>query len=274
MYTQCPNCNATFRIEIRKLRASRGKVACRECQKLFNALDWLAETPGDFPKKQVSKHPVSGKPATSASEDDWDIAGDRSGMVPPQQHFHREELPSLRAGSSLISRPHPAIRNGEDEHDEVPQGSGPGWWVGGLAMLALLAWQISIFEGEKLVQNERLRPWLELACESVACELTPYKDTSQIQVVDRSLLPAPDDIDGYEFRVIISNQSSLAQAFPSIRLVLSELGGRAIASRTFEPDEYLDMPRSNKMPVGKPFEIRLLLAKPSSEVGGFSFELI
>jgi hypothetical protein len=186
-----------------------------------------------------------------------------------------DDLPSIRTSRLGAREPKgPHWDEGSDEPPPLPRASGLGWWLGTFAMMALLAWQVSIFEGHQLVQNERVRPWLELACESFACELPPYKDTSRIQVVDRALLPAPDDIDGYEFSVILSNQSALAQAFPSIKLILLELNGRAVASRVFGPDEYLDATHPAKMPVGKPFEIRLLLAKPSSEVGGFSFDLL
>lgn len=270
MYTQCPKCKATFRVDIQRLRASRGKVTCRDCQTHFNALDSLAQSAADFPKVRVEKVPKRASYEASAQDEEMELGREEM----PRLRASREEAPALRAGSGLIARRHSSPREAEGEPDELPQGSGPGWWLGAFALLALLGWQISVFEGARLAQNERFRPWLELACESLGCELTPYRDTSQIQVIDRALLPAPDDIDGYEFRVIISNQSSLAQAFPSIRLVLSELGGRAIASRTFEPDEYLEPPRAAKMPVGKPFEIRLQLAKPGSEVGGFTFELI
>jgi len=258
MYTQCPTCRATFRVDINKLRESRGKVVCRDCHTPFNALDALAESPKDFPKADPVRRPVSSQAGGVEGKD-----------------ATRAALPPLRAAGGLAARPERTRHDGADEEPRGPeQGSGLRWWLGALAMATLLVWQVNVFEGARLAQKERLRPWLELLCESLGCELSPYKDTRQIQVVDRALLPAPDDVDGYEFRLIIANQSALAQAFPSIRLVLSELGGRASASRTFSPDEYLEAPRPSKMPVGKPFEIRLLIAKPSSEVGGFSFELI
>ncbi|WP_045227055.1 zinc-ribbon and DUF3426 domain-containing protein [Methyloterricola oryzae] len=266
MYTQCPTCRATFRIDINKLRESRGKVICRDCQTPFNALNALAESPKDFPKAPPIRRPVA-SPAAGVEGQDAQHA-----MLPP---LRGGGLPSLRAVGGLVARPQRTERDREDEEPRGPElGSGLCWWLGALAMAVLLVWQVNVFEGARLAQNERVRPWLELMCESLGCELSPYKDTRQIQVVDRALLPAPDDVDGYEFRLIIANQSALAQAFPSIRLVLSELGGRPSASRTFSPDEYLEAPRPGKMPVGKPFEIRLLIAKPSSEVGGFSFELI
>lgn len=258
MYTQCPTCRATFLADVKKLRESRGKVVCRDCHTPFNALDALAESPDDFPKAPPVRRPVVSQ------------AGDDEG-----KEATRAALPPLRAIGGPAARPRRTMHEAaEEEPRALEQGSGLRWWLGALAMASLLVWQVNVFEGARLAQSERIRPWLELLCESLGCELTPYKDTRQIQVVDRALLPAPDDIDGYEFRLIIANQSALAQAFPSIRLVLSELGGRASASRTFSPDEYLEAPRPSKMPVGKPFEIRLLIAKPSSEVGGFSFELI
>ena len=268
MYTQCPNCKTLFRVDIEKLRSARGEVLCQKCHVIFNALNSLAEDMREVSHRnaQSPRTPVAGKQEASGSPRYEPALGAKG--TP-------DDLPSLRAGTRNARPRHPSPWSEDrDEPPPLPRSSGPGWWIGTLSMLALLVWQVSIFEGERLVQSERLRPWLELACESFACDLPPYKDTSRIQVVDRALLPAPDDIDGYEFSVILSNQSSLAQAFPLIKLVLLELNGRAVASRIFAPEEYLDATRPAKMPVGKPFEIRLLLAKPSSEVGGFSFDLL
>ncbi len=269
MFTQCPNCKTAFSINIEKLRLGRGEMLCQQCHVVFNALNSLSENIQDVAHRDrlpPRRPPVLGKQEAVSTARHERVMADKKAV---------DDLPSLRASvRDGRRRQTPRWQEEADEPPPLPRASAPGWWLGAFAMLALLVWQASIFEGQRLVQNERMRPWLELACESFACDLPPYKDTSRVQVVDRALLPAPDDIDGYEFSVILSNQSSLAQAFPSIKLVLLELNGRAVASRVFAPEEYLDANRPAKMPVGKPFEIRLLLAKPSSEVGGFSFELI
>ncbi len=45
MYTQCPKCQAAFRITAQVLQQARGQVLCGSCQNAFNALDHLSEEP-------------------------------------------------------------------------------------------------------------------------------------------------------------------------------------------------------------------------------------
>ena len=43
MYTQCPECETTFKLSADDLRRAKGKVRCGECDQIFNALDYLAD---------------------------------------------------------------------------------------------------------------------------------------------------------------------------------------------------------------------------------------
>lgn len=45
MYTQCPKCEAAFRITVDVLQQARGQVLCGSCDHAFNALDHLSEEP-------------------------------------------------------------------------------------------------------------------------------------------------------------------------------------------------------------------------------------
>lgn len=53
MFTRCPECETVFQIEIEELKAAEGKVCCGECDRVFNALVSLTDTPtGDLPPTQ------------------------------------------------------------------------------------------------------------------------------------------------------------------------------------------------------------------------------
>ncbi|MCG8426425.1 MAG: zinc-ribbon domain-containing protein, partial [Chromatiales bacterium] len=43
MFTQCPNCQTTFRINAEQLRVAQGKARCSQCNQVFNALDQFAD---------------------------------------------------------------------------------------------------------------------------------------------------------------------------------------------------------------------------------------
>ena len=272
LYTQCPGCNTTFRINAKKLKAARGEVMCQNCHIIFNALNSLSSTVKEAVNESESpEHPplLGNKEAVFTSRYEKEV-------------FHEkldDPMPSLTPPPRNIrpgNRPGWADREEDDDHPQAysTRTGSLAWGIGTFILLGLWLFQVGIFEGNRLLQNEQMRPWLEFACENFHCKLPPYRDPRQIQIVDRALLPAPGDVEGYEFTLIVSNQSSLAQAFPDLKLVLTALDNQPVASRIFKPEEYLDEERPRSMPVGKPFEVRLLLAKPSREVGGFSFELM
>ena len=52
MYTQCPQCEAAFRITVDVLQQARGQVRCGSCDHAFNALDHLSEEPPAVPPNE------------------------------------------------------------------------------------------------------------------------------------------------------------------------------------------------------------------------------
>ena len=63
LYTQCPGCNTTFRINAKKLKAARGEVMCQNCHIIFNALNSLSSTV----KEAVNDRNVVHGPAPSTT---------------------------------------------------------------------------------------------------------------------------------------------------------------------------------------------------------------
>lgn len=146
--------------------------------------------------------------------------------------------------------------------------------LGALALGAMLIVQLIWFEGATWAQNPRLRPVLEDVCGTLGCPLPPFHDVGNLHIIERDLRAVPG---GLEFRLVFANSGELPQALPQFRLVLNQLNGTPMAERTFTPSEYLGSMEDGEadlMPVGRPFEIRLLLAKPSADVGGFEIEFL
>jgi predicted Zn finger-like uncharacterized protein len=254
MYTRCPECKTVYRISVWQLREGQGSAFCESCVRVFNALPSLAPSVEDAVPEASS----------------------------------RIEIPTLGRDDAFSQRPRDLGGRGErwggvrygHGHRHAGEERGPGFldrliWGGGSALLSLvLLGQVASFAGMRLAQNETWRPWLVVFCEAAGCELPPYRDVESIQVVERTLRPLAG-VSAYEFRLIMANQSTSPQAFPSVALTMTDRDGRPVASRVFRPNEYL--PRGEAaplMPVGKNYEIRLDLAKPASDVAGFTFKLI
>lgn len=268
MYTQCPSCKTTYRITLRQLRNGRGEALCQECQVAFNVLATLAETARDAiagdPRQPVL--PVLGSTEAVPS-------------MPYERDAARglaDELPSISATPRAPLKRYVAWPP-DEEPPEIPAwswASALAWGSGVVMLVGMLLVQLFVFEGDRLLQNPQLRPFLDLACDTLHCTLPEFRASQDIHIVSRSLRPMADEGNGLEFNLVIANQSSLAQAFPRIKLALTDGGGRPVQSRIFTPSDYLPSNDLRVMPVGKPFEIRLVLARPQQDVQGFEFKLL
>lgn len=267
MYTRCPECHTAYRIDIMQLRAGRGEALCERCHTVFNALSSLATT---------VKDPSAAGPVRLVKTP---VLGNREAVVLPRFERGRlEELdaldvPALRAEArNMAAEPkRPASRS------RVPLFDRGAWpWIGGAAVLAiLLLSQILAFEGRRLAQNVHARPWMERLCSTLGCVLPPFRDVANLQILDRTLTLPNRPGEGFEFGLVFANQSDLPQAYPKLKLVLNDLGGRPAAERLFEPAEYLpDWREGAVMLVGVPVEVRLSLVRPRRDIGGFAIEFL
>ncbi|MFM8331886.1 MAG: zinc-ribbon and DUF3426 domain-containing protein [Candidatus Methylumidiphilus sp.] len=239
LYTRCPGCKTTYRISVAHLRQGRGEAHCQACQAPFSVLDSLAETPARAVPGQASpgKAPLLGKLDAVAQ--------------PP--------APAPLAAAQMPKPPDSGRRTA-------------AWTVGAAMMLALLALQVGVYAAPQLAQHAPLRSSLESACLALGCDdLPPFRATAQIRIQGHALNPNGG---GYEFTLAVANHAPLPQAYPAVKLVLADGNGKPAAARVFQPAEYLPATAPALMPVGRPYEIRLLLAPPTGEIGGFSFDLL
>jgi predicted Zn finger-like uncharacterized protein len=246
LYTQCPGCQTVYLITLAQLRASRGEAQCQECQTHFNCLASLAENPARArPHSAPPKTVMLGKLDAAASKPE---APEPSPVI---ESFDPEPSETVRAHRSKHYL----------------------WGGGAVVALALFSLQLGLFKGPQWAQNEQYRPWLEAACQILRCQLPPYHNIPSIQVISHDLRPASNGADAYEFVLVLVNQASLPQAFPSITLNLATDTGSPLATRVFDPADYRPKDGEDTMPVGKLQEIHILLAKPQQDIGGFSFDL-
>lgn len=248
----------------------RGEALCENCNTVFDALAALEQTPAE------SRPVLSLRPGESVS---IPSLGTRESAVPDEPNTL--SVPSLTAGSRPGSRVKSSSSSRKSKSRSRPSvqlpDSVPGirWNVLTTGLLVLLWVQYLFFEGDHLVQNPTIRPWLEQVCSSLGCAIPPYRDFRAIQTTQAALLKRVTPENAYEFRLVMSNQSRLPQAFPRLKLVLSEIDGKTIAERIFEPFEYLsDQGLERVMSTGKSYEVRLLLAPPHRSIGGYHFSMI
>ncbi|WP_250655320.1 DUF3426 domain-containing protein [Alkalimarinus coralli] len=65
--TQCPHCQATFKVQDQHLNAAGGKVRCGSCLEVFNALENLVDSTAAKPKPATPPHKTNGTDQAGAS---------------------------------------------------------------------------------------------------------------------------------------------------------------------------------------------------------------
>jgi predicted Zn finger-like uncharacterized protein len=233
MYTCCPQCQTVFQLKAHQISVAHGHVRCGRCGEVYSCVDALA--------------------------DDLDEDGD----LPPCFHTDRpptlthSELPldSLESDLFLSREPDPLdddedwpeLESIEDDEEAMqvllvrePPQYRAGWIAGSLILLLLLIAQAGWVDREQLAQSQRWRPWLQQACNYLGCRLPMRQDLGQISLISRDIRPHPSVADALIISATMQNRAAFPQPFPGVEILLSDLSGKRIAMRRFEPIEYLE----------------------------------
>ncbi|VAW86084.1 hypothetical protein MNBD_GAMMA17-496 [hydrothermal vent metagenome] len=243
MFTQCPQCHTNFSINDRDLTAAGGKVQCGKCSNTFNALYTL------------SKHPLS----SSEPAEILEISSiDRLSNDNVAESYQLTDTPTPQTATT--SRRQSALK----------------WGVLGMLLCALLFTQASYFLSDKLAQGYPiLRPWLEQFCAASGCQLSLQRATDKISIINRDVRSHPTVSRALLINVTLQNNASFTQPYPQLKLSFFDINHTLLATRAFQPDEYLsqEIDINSGFPAGKPLSATLELIDPDKQAINFEFEL-
>ncbi|MCF6204574.1 MAG: zinc-ribbon domain-containing protein [Methylococcaceae bacterium] len=131
--------------------------------------------------------------------------------------------------------------------------------------------QVYFFEGDALVQNKTIRPWLEKISSVVNYPLTPYNNSNEFSVLHVSFDPSIDNT--FILKASIVNQADFSQNQPRVKLILNDFVGKTFAERIFYPKDYSKNTNLQIKP-DMSAEIMMIIKAPAEKVGGFRFKLI
>ena len=110
----------------------------------------------------------------------------------------------------------------------------------GSAVLALsLFAQIGYAKRAPLLDDARLRPWFDSACERLGCRLPLRHDPARLALLSRDIRPHPSVANALIISASLRNDAAFAQAFPDVDIILSDLDENRVAMRRFRAQEYL-----------------------------------
>ena len=220
MLTQCPNCDAYFRIRADELAAADGRVRCGNCRSEFDALHNLHDDDSaprlDTPKKTTSE-----------------VDADATEKTPPS--VERSTYDILQQAAQSTS-----------EHDQSSQskgetGSSTGWVLGVVLLIGLFIAQYSWFHNGELIQRvPELRPAIQWFCGLTGCVIPERRDLAALHVVARDIREHPRFKRVLLVNTTIQNDAKFQQRFPDLQLEMFDTGGAPVGGRRFSPEEYLD----------------------------------
>lgn len=137
------------------------------------------------------------------------------------------------------------------------------WGLGLIVVVALLPAQYLYFNFNTLARGE-LRPWLAQACGLLGCQLPPQNDSARIRTGSLIVRSHPTVSGALAVDAIITNLAPFAQPYPELVLQFTDMDGKPVAGRRFQPADYLggELTGSRLMPIGQPIHIGLEVRDP------------
>lgn len=261
MYTQCPGCLSLYAVTLDNLVQGRGRAQCGSCRTEFDVLASLSDDIPQPPDTMLTRH-LPGEIPLLRSSAGKPRAGQRD-LFTAVEPTVEEALPQP-SFAARSARPPP------------PRGSSRVWrYVNVLLMFALLA-QFAYASRAAWLDDARVRPWLDAACERLGCRLPPRRDVAQIALVARDVRPHPSEPGALVISATMLNRAAFSQPYPTLEITLSNLDEQRIAMRRLAPQDYLNDTRAlaRGLPAGATATIDLEVSDPGKQAVAFEFKFL
>jgi len=260
-------------------------------QKLQALVQQLSTTPGDAPSEEKPAEPAPELEATALAIEP-EVAGISGALEPgPVETGAVEtstaEPPAEAGGPTEAAEPQPIPLSAQrwrrpEMYDEpTPVASEPpagfsfrtlGWALLGLVLALVLVTQLVHHFRQDLVRHPQVGPALRTAYERLGVELSPNWDLGALEL--RQWGNDAGAAGRMVVRASLTNRAAFPQPHPILRLELDDRFGATVATRDFEPADYLKDPAqaTRLIAPGSTAEAELLLADPGTEAVGYRLD--
>ena len=265
LITRCPACGTMFKVVPDQLRISEGWVRCGHCAEIFDATASLqgadaAESLQHAAEPEPAQRSQDFEPARPSPSPSRAPASTPAPVPPPPQPsapIRAEAQDSIDAPPlypSFPSEVHDSQLQREPREEEpdlddvsfVRHARRKAFWRRPLVSLALLllvlllgvslVLQYAVHDRDKLAAiRPALRPWLQLLCEPLRCQVGPPRQIDAI-VIDSSSFSRLRN-DAYRLSFTVRNQAATQVAMPSIELTLTDTQDQPVIRRVLAPRE-------------------------------------
>ena len=264
LITRCPVCGTMFKVVPDQLRISDGWVRCGQCAEVFDASANLQAAEAVPPQAtQAPPTPASSAPAASPpaptppapTPSEIVTAAPLPAPAPSVVTAPAEAQDSIAAPplypwfpsevrDSQLQKETVGAEPDLDEVSFVRSARRHAVWRRPMVRVALVllivvlgalqALQYAVQERDKLAaQRPALRPWLQLLCEPLRCQIGPPRQIDAI-VIDSSSFSRLRG-DAYRLNYTLRNQARMQIAMPSVELTLTDTQDQPVIRRVLAP---------------------------------------
>jgi hypothetical protein len=152
----------------------------------------------------------------------------------------------------------------------------PRWhWALVAALALLLMLQSVLADRARLAADAGNRAWLGTLCGVLRCSLPAWHEPTAFTMTSREIRPLPGQAGVLQVQASIRNDARWAQAWPDLRLSLSDADGRVIGSGVFTPAQYLgENPGAALLEPGQSARVAFRVQEPAASTVAFTFDFL
>lgn len=310
MLTRCPGCTTTFRLTPEQIKARHGQVRCGRCQHVFDAIEFLVDTPVAAAVAEVA----SAASIAMAMPDESDVAQTETASVPPGTEATEAAPESDEDGGEVETETAVTTVSPAPEEHEAPVAAAvlasetevasasrilletpaqpsplsaaylrapettrsPRWpWLiaSTLALLALIVQATISFRVDIATKSPESRPLLEQLCAHFDCTIGLPSNPELVSIEASDLHPGKKA--GLELTATLKNRAAHAQAWPHLELTLTDGADKPIVRKIITPQDFLPVEQDPEagFPANGEFAVQLALDPGSLPAAGYRLYL-
>jgi len=163
-----------------------------------------------------------------------------------------------------------------DEFDEMVAGNRSGIKSKLITLSILILLGVGLFSvwsnRQSLAWSDTWGETVTSVCAYLPCDLKPKRDVSKIKLLQRQLAPDEELENVLDVKVLLINEATFAQPYPTIKIAFSNKDGKQVLVKGFKPSDYLDAGSVNDlMPSESEVHIHFKTEVEGSDSLGFEF---
>lgn len=264
MITRCPSCHTHFRVYAEQLAVRAGQVRCGKCNKVFDALEYLAEEIAPARDPGAAQEHAAINTAAIAAEPVAESAADEAVEIGAEMRAPAssadDDAETVVEGVGIIESALPESAAAQPAGTDAGAAYGASsfdfgpiaaadparrahrwlWLLGALSLLLLLLAQLSYhYRSALIVLFPEARPYAIELCAKLGCELPLPRRIEQMSIEASDLQADTANPNIMVLSATLKNRAVFDQQLPSLELTLTDAQDQAVVRRVLAPNDYI-----------------------------------